>query len=482
MRNHLEVTTRWVSLLSILIFIAGCTTAYTPPPPKDEFSVWLSEAPRTIALDVDPELPRPDLMSRDRKVGERIAKGAGGGIAGAGYVFLSGCASGGPFGCLAGLLLSPVGFVAGAAGGAVSVDTEVTHQPLSDQKGAASVFEPKGKPLKIPKILSTSILAAGAKVSSHVILVAGKYESGKVNSRIDAKLNISLSTLSLLGEVGKNPSLALAVKGSAYLSAPAIPRNSYYTFSYEGSSRLLSEWRANNSLLFRKEITKATKIMASEIVNNLLNDSPSDEVVTEVMAARERRQKTFEPVKYRSTQEEMKPKESSWPPILLTEPEVGAIPYQDVVYVDDGSCPKGQIKKLTGGSENWGLDHERDCIPNPTKPKRFSDGPVTGDELARLLIGLQLTASENRYISGRSLAGSAGDCYLSIKFGGDHKLSGDCIGTYGGEADSGRWNITGQGRLCLKWSAFFDGIEQCYRVAKKGDTIVLRNKTDQVAI
>lgn len=56
--------------------------------------------------------------------------------------------------------------------------------------------------------------------------------------------------------------------------------------------------------------------------------------------------------------------------ILLKEPEVGAIPWQGVVYVDDGSCPKGQIKKLMGGSESWNTDHDRECVSRYLVPPK----------------------------------------------------------------------------------------------------------------
>jgi hypothetical protein len=36
--------------------------------------------------------------------------------------------------------------------------------------------------------------------------------------------------------------------------------------------------------------------------------------------------------------------------MVREEPPPGAIPANTVIYVDDGSCPVGQIKEVVGGS------------------------------------------------------------------------------------------------------------------------------------
>lgn len=53
------------------------------------------------------------------------------------------------------------------------------------------------------------------------------------------------------------------------------------------------------------------------------------------------------------------------PTIVKHEPEGGALPHNDVVLVDDGSCPDGQIKEITGGNNSLGIDRKRRCIPRP---------------------------------------------------------------------------------------------------------------------
>jgi len=55
--------------------------------------------------------------------------------------------------------------------------------------------------------------------------------------------------------------------------------------------------------------------------------------------------------------------------ILRSDPSPGGLPAGAVVLVDDGSCPKGKIKELTGGSNIMGGQAARGsartkrCIP-----------------------------------------------------------------------------------------------------------------------
>src|SRR5687768_376038 len=106
----------WLGLLC-----AGCATPEWPTP-AEEVAVWLHEQPRVLALRVEPHLPTPQVRVRDHKAGERVGKGALGGVAGAGLTVMAGCHAG-PIGCLAGVVAAPVGAVVGVVVGAVSVDS-----------------------------------------------------------------------------------------------------------------------------------------------------------------------------------------------------------------------------------------------------------------------------------------------------------------------------------------------------------------------
>ena len=59
--------------------------------------------------------------------------------------------------------------------------------------------------------------------------------------------------------------------------------------------------------------------------------------------------------------------------IVKKEPPAGALSRGGYVYVDDGSCPKGQIKKVTAGvfsgsgrsARAVGSPRTRTCVPHP---------------------------------------------------------------------------------------------------------------------
>jgi len=48
---------------------------------------------------------------------------------------------------------------------------------------------------------------------------------------------------------------------------------------------------------------------------------------------------------------------------LKAEPSAGALSPGAVVYVDDGTCPGGKIKKVVGGSTSQSVPRARSCIP-----------------------------------------------------------------------------------------------------------------------
>lgn len=52
--------------------------------------------------------------------------------------------------------------------------------------------------------------------------------------------------------------------------------------------------------------------------------------------------------------------------VLKTEPAKGQLHYGSKVLVDDGTCPPGQVKQVTGGNGE-GIPRKRECIPMPSK-------------------------------------------------------------------------------------------------------------------
>jgi len=47
------------------------------------------------------------------------------------------------------------------------------------------------------------------------------------------------------------------------------------------------------------------------------------------------------------------------------EPPAGSLPFGQTVLVDDGSCPEGQIKQVTGGNGST-IPRKRECIARPS--------------------------------------------------------------------------------------------------------------------
>ena len=50
---------------------------------------------------------------------------------------------------------------------------------------------------------------------------------------------------------------------------------------------------------------------------------------------------------------------------LKEEPAKGALAYQKVVYVDDGSCPSGLVKEITGGKRESSIPRTVRCVKRP---------------------------------------------------------------------------------------------------------------------
>lgn len=51
---------------------------------------------------------------------------------------------------------------------------------------------------------------------------------------------------------------------------------------------------------------------------------------------------------------------------LKEEPPRGALPYRKIVYVDDGTCPKGEVKEITGGSQEKSIPRTVRCVKRPS--------------------------------------------------------------------------------------------------------------------
>ena len=51
--------------------------------------------------------------------------------------------------------------------------------------------------------------------------------------------------------------------------------------------------------------------------------------------------------------------------VLKEEPPKNSLPRGKVVYVDDGTCPAGEIKEITGGSQEKAIPRKVRCVKRP---------------------------------------------------------------------------------------------------------------------
>jgi uncharacterized protein DUF6719 len=45
------------------------------------------------------------------------------------------------------------------------------------------------------------------------------------------------------------------------------------------------------------------------------------------------------------------------------------VPYRKIVYVDDGTCPQGEVKEITGGSQAKSVPRKVRCVKRPDSSK-----------------------------------------------------------------------------------------------------------------
>ena len=51
--------------------------------------------------------------------------------------------------------------------------------------------------------------------------------------------------------------------------------------------------------------------------------------------------------------------------VLSEEPPNITLAHGKVVYVDDGSCPVGEVKQITGGNQQMNIPRTRACVKRP---------------------------------------------------------------------------------------------------------------------
>jgi len=266
-----------------VLFVVGCATK--PPSVKEEVSVWLSESPRAIAINVERELPSASIRTRDYRAGERVGKGAITGVAGAGLTIGYGCVGGLATGllwfitCPVGIVAAPIVGAVGAVAGAATVKSVDQHHPIDAARGSAPLFQG----VNLTALLSEAIVSQNDKARGHVLRAVRVDEEGKALPGEEALLQVRFTEFGLFGDIGEDPRVALVVGVHAGLQTPPAWANGWGEFAYEGSGRRVSEWSADEARLFRDEIAIALRAIATQFVEEL-RKSPSGSALSKVAA------------------------------------------------------------------------------------------------------------------------------------------------------------------------------------------------------
>ena len=59
---------------------------------------------------------------------------------------------------------------------------------------------------------------------------------------------------------------------------------------------------------------------------------------------------------------------SAQPRVLKEMPAKGTVRKGEVIYVDDGQCPAGEVKRIVGGHQKSGESRQVECVKKPPSP------------------------------------------------------------------------------------------------------------------
>jgi hypothetical protein len=269
-------------LLALLLALsaAACGSTQLPPPTAhEEVAVWLAEAPRRLAVEVDREVPKAMVRTRDHHVGQRVGAGVGGAAVGGLYTVAAGCA-GGPIGCLVGVIVAPVGMVIGGVAGAAHIQSTDAVQPADAAgNGPARMNVPPG--IDFPQLLEQQVVSYGdgkGRLKLH--------SSASASGGDEAILRLRITDLELFGDAGDDPSLALIVRVSGEVLLPNGTSANWGPYEHTGSSHYVSSWLKNDAALFRKELQLVARDVAKQTSVDL-RAVPSREAVAKVAWARQ---------------------------------------------------------------------------------------------------------------------------------------------------------------------------------------------------
>jgi hypothetical protein len=235
-----------------------------PPDPKERIAEWLFEAPRTIAVRVDPILPYPTFETHISTAMDRAEEEAAAGVMGS---IEAGLRTGDLYGMAAGLILAPVFAAGGAIYGAVTAEPLKEYHAVELVEGAPALFQAVGDGAELRGLL-TEMLAAQSDSRGHELRPVDADETfayGTVPADADALLTLSVSTLGLVGRVEEDPNVKLILRGLAHMVTRDAGSAYWNDWSYESANRRVSRWRADDARRFREEVARAAEVIARRL-------------------------------------------------------------------------------------------------------------------------------------------------------------------------------------------------------------------------
>jgi hypothetical protein len=158
---------------------------------------------------------------------------------------------------------------------------------------------------------------------------------------------------------------------------------------------------------------------------------------------------------------------------FMQEPPAGKLQTDAVIYVDDGTCPTGEIKELTGGNAR-GMERKRQCITlSASGLAAAQEAPkfLSQQEVQQALTGKVLLF--NRLSDGKAVR-------WDIRSGANvfANLAGRTYSGGSGGGFPGTWETKEDGALCIKWR---DSSEHCHYFVWVGDKLKLTSERTVVS-
>ncbi len=169
-------------------------------------------------------------------------------------------------------MLWPVGALGGAIYGAASAQSVELLHPLSEIKGAEELMRNALADRRIEEAIRDRVEQVAPRRKCNCVFLSVPYETvGNPSPSIegtDTVVKVAVEEFGLAGEEGDDPRVALRVRAWTYFKWTTS--ESAENMEYEGRSRKLSAWAADNARLFRQELNRAVQSLAEQIVDGLV--------------------------------------------------------------------------------------------------------------------------------------------------------------------------------------------------------------------